>query len=124
MFLRSNTGSVSPLSIEVRRDGRRLRVLALTGVLNYYTASQFRAEYKLLIDTEGAILARLILDMRLVTEFDNAGIVALMEVVRDVEQRHLAFLVADRPDRPTYIATGLRDRLKFLSEAQAKILCA
>jgi hypothetical protein len=47
------------------------------------------------------------------------GAAALLEVVRDAETRAFGFWIADRAERPTYIATGLRDRLKFLTPEDA-----
>lgn len=104
--------------IAVRRDGRRGRILALSGVLSYYTAQRLPAAYHALLEKEGPGLHRLVLDLRNINQFDATGVAALVEVVRDAETRAFPLLVADRPDRPTYIATGLRERLRFLTEAQ------
>ena len=106
------------LQISVRRVGRRFLVLELSGLLNYYTAELLTAAYDDLVEAEGASLHRLVLDLRSVHGFDGTGAAALLHVVRDAETRPFGFLVADRPERPTYIATGLRERLKFLTPDQ------
>jgi ABC-type transporter Mla MlaB component len=107
------------LEIKVQRDGRQRRILALSGALNYYTAERLPLAYQALLEAEGRSLRRLVLDLHHVIQFDATGAAALLEVARDADTRPFEFLIDDRPDRPAYIATGLRQRLKFLATEES-----
>ena len=116
------TRGLDELSTRVLLDGRHRRVLGVAGTLNYYTAERLTEAYHTLREREGRGLRRLVLDLRRVEAFDATGAAALLELARDADSRAFDFLIADRPDRPAYIATGLRERLRFLAETEIEEL--
>lgn len=120
MSVRPYARGFDDLEITVRRDGRHRRILALSGTLSYYTADRLPAAYQALLEAEGRSLRRLVLDLNHVNQFDATGAAALLEVARDADTRPFTFLIDDRPERPAYIATGLRQRLKFLADETAR----
>ena len=122
MSVNSSPPASSKLAVLVRRDGRRQRVLALSGPLDYYTARLLPDAYRALLEQDIHTLHQLVLDLRAVNVFYETGIAALVEVVRDADTRRFGFAIADRPDRPAYTSTGLRYRVRFLTEAQMKEL--
>ena len=124
MPIKPPTDASNRLVVQVRQDGRRQRVLALSGPLDYYTARLLPDAYRTLLEQEIHTLRRLVLDLRAVNTFDETGIAALVEVVRDADTRRFMFAIADRADRPAYIATGLRYRVRFLTEEQIRELPA
>lgn len=109
------TRRLHELDVEVRRDARRSRTLTLAGKLNYYTAGEFSAAYRSLVAADGPFLQRVVIDLRLVSDFDTTGMAALLAVAKDAEGKEFHFAIADRRNRPSYVATGLHNRVKFLT---------
>lgn len=109
-------GGLDELDIQVKRGGRNRRILVVSGALTYYTEERFVTAYHNLIKSEGRGMRRLVLDLHLVHQFDTSGATALCTLVRDAETRLFQLLIDDRWDRPLYLATGLRYRVKFVAE--------
>lgn len=114
--------SVSPgaagldhLHITVRRVGRSIRILGATGVLNFDTAPRLKTAYQELIQTEKGGISRLLIDLREIVRFDATGTTTLLELSRDADRRSFQLEIVDRSDRPAYVATGLHERLRFIS---------
>jgi len=123
-----NAPSVSSwagLQITVRGGSQRRRtyVVEATGPLDYYSASLLRATYqRFRNDAARTGLRRLVLDLHGVVRFDLTGVAALLEIVRDAEQGRFGLFIADKASRSVYAATGLDERLRFLTPHQVEAL--
>lgn len=115
MSLPAHALQMDQLHVTVRRVGRSIRILAASGALSFNTAPRLRSAYQNLLQTEQNGMHRLLIDLREVVRFDATGTTTLLELARDADRRTLQFEIADRADRPAYVATGLHQRLKFVS---------